>query len=93
MTARFQNSETAPCLLLLASECVTVTCGGLSNCSASRFKKTIAKVPMKDNTTASEAVAAASLEQILELPGIGAKTAEKILAAARGDQTADEPSE
>ena len=32
-----------------------------------------------------EAVAAASVEQLSEIPGIGEKTAEKILAAARGD--------
>jgi N utilization substance protein A len=32
-----------------------------------------------------EAVAAASVEQLSEIPGIGVKTAEKILAAARGE--------
>jgi len=32
-----------------------------------------------------EAVAAASVEQLSEIPGIGGKTAEKILAAARGE--------
>jgi transcription termination/antitermination protein NusA len=38
------------------------------------------------------AVAAASVEQLSEIPGIGGKTAEKILAAARGDvaETNDE---
>jgi N utilization substance protein A len=35
-----------------------------------------------------EAVAGASVEQLLEIPGIGAKTAEKILAAARGESEA-----
>ena len=38
----------------------------------------------------AEAVAAASVEQLSEIPGIGAKTAEKILAAARGER---EPAE
>jgi len=33
-------------------------------------------------------VAGASVEQLLEIPGIGAKTAEKILAAARGESEA-----
>jgi len=32
-----------------------------------------------------EAVAAASVEQLSEVPGVGGKTAEKILAAARGE--------
>lgn len=32
------------------------------------------------------AVAAASVEQLSDIPGIGAKTAERILAAARGDE-------
>lgn len=37
-----------------------------------------------------EALAAASAEQLSEIPGIGGKTAEKILAAARGDAPADD---
>src|SRR5689334_23048877 len=32
-----------------------------------------------------EAVAAASVEQLSDVPGVGGKTAEKILAAARGE--------
>jgi N utilization substance protein A len=32
-----------------------------------------------------EAVAGASVEQLSEVPGVGSKTAEKILAAARGE--------
>jgi transcription termination/antitermination protein NusA len=37
-----------------------------------------------------EAVAAATVEQLSEISGIGGKTAEKILAAARGEETAPE---
>ena len=37
-----------------------------------------------------ESLAAASVEQLSEIPGIGEKTAEKILAAVRGDAPADE---
>jgi transcription termination/antitermination protein NusA len=43
-----------------------------------------------------EALAAATIEQLSEIPGIGGKTAEKILAAARGESepaAADEPAE
>jgi N utilization substance protein A len=43
-----------------------------------------------------EAVAAATVEQLSEIPGIGGKTAEKILAAARGESepaAAEEPAE
>ncbi len=38
-----------------------------------------------------EAVASASVEQLSEIPGIGAKTAGKILAAARGETEAPSP--
>jgi N utilization substance protein A len=37
-----------------------------------------------------DAVAAATAEQLSEIPGIGGKTAEKILAAARGEAPTDE---
>jgi len=37
----------------------------------------------------ADAVAASSVEQLSEIPGIGGKTAEKILAAARGEAAPD----
>src|SRR5687768_7436762 len=46
--------------------------------------KTIQRLVAAGFDTA-EAVAAASVEQLSEIPGIGGKTAEKILAAARGE--------
>jgi N utilization substance protein A len=49
--------------------------------------KTLQKL-VEAGYTAREAVAGASVEQLLEIPGIGAKTAEKILAAARGESEA-----
>ena len=49
--------------------------------------KTLQKLVEAGYTTV-EAVAGASVEQLLEIPGIGAKTAEKILAAARGESEA-----
>ncbi len=38
----------------------------------------------------AEAVAAATIEQLSEIPGIGGKTAEKVLAAARGEAVSSE---
>ncbi len=38
----------------------------------------------------AEAVAAATIEQLSEIPGIGGKTAEKILAAAKGEAVSSE---
>ncbi len=39
--------------------------------------------------TTHDAVAAATVEQLSDVPGVGEKTAEKILAAARGDAAGD----
>jgi transcription termination/antitermination protein NusA len=48
--------------------------------------KTVRKLVTAGYATV-EAVAAASVEQLSEIPGVGGKTAEKILAAARGEAT------
>jgi len=52
-------------------------------------EKTVRKL-VDAGLATQEAVAAATIEQLSEIPGIGGKTAEKILAAARGDGSAAE---
>jgi len=47
-------------------------------------EKTVRKL-VEAGFATQEAVAAASVEQLSEVPGVGGKTAEKILAAARGE--------
>ena len=51
-------------------------------------EKTVRKL-VDGGFATQEAVAAATVEQLSEIPGIGGKTAEKILAAARGDRAGD----
>jgi Holliday junction resolvasome RuvABC DNA-binding subunit len=51
--------------------------------------KTVHKLVDAGFATA-EAVAASTVEQLSEIPGIGGRTAEKILAAARGEAVSSE---
>ncbi len=51
-------------------------------------EKTVRKLVDAGLTTQDE-VASATIERLSEIPGIGSKTAEKILAAARGEVTAE----
>jgi transcription termination/antitermination protein NusA len=55
-------------------------------------EKTVRKL-VEGGFATLDAVAAATIEQISALPGIGEKTAEKILAAARGESTGGEHTE
>jgi transcription termination/antitermination protein NusA len=50
-------------------------------------EKTVRKL-VEAGLATQDAVAAATVEQLSEIPGIGGKTAEKILAAARGEAAA-----
>ena len=52
-------------------------------------EKTVRKL-VEAGLSTQDAVAAATVDQLSEIPGIGGKTAEKILAAARGDASAAE---
>jgi len=51
-------------------------------------EKTVRKL-VEAGLTTQEAVAGASIEQLSEIPGIGGKTAEKILVAARGESASE----
>jgi transcription termination/antitermination protein NusA len=51
-------------------------------------EKTVRKL-VEAGLDSQEAVAAATVERLSEIPGIGGKTADKILAAARGTASAD----
>jgi len=51
--------------------------------------KTVRKL-VEAGFDSAEAVAAATVEQLSEIPGIGGKTAEKILASARGEAGSSE---
>jgi N utilization substance protein A len=62
-----------------AEEPLLYTLAGVGN-------KTVRKLVEAGYAT-PEAVAAASVERLSEIPGVGGKTAEKILAAARGEAT------
>jgi N utilization substance protein A len=55
-------------------------------------EKTVRKL-VEAGFASIEAVAAASAEQLSEVPGVGGKTAEKILAAARGESPAEQSQE
>src|SRR6266850_5910024 len=52
-------------------------------------EKTVRKL-VEGGFATPEALATVTVEQLSEIPGIGGKTAEKILAAARGEAPADE---
>ena len=82
--AQFEGLESAPESEEAVDEPATTSDEPLPYSLAGVGDKTIRKLVDAGFVT-SETVAAATVEQLSEIPGIGVKTAEKILAAAHGE--------